>query len=250
MPKQVPHLSIRGWRNEISLGGVYHAVGYERNWLKSTHTYNILENEHFWSHSLSYGSIFGSIDQTDHFFSKSGNGANLTYQPVSNVRVVSIIETTPRKFREHYHWLLGAKIDFSLSATSGSICLEHHNHRSSIPQLGVGDWFQFVIWSSDQVATWKVVACGKLTSRMNDPAQNHDLRRFESTSYQKVCPKSVFFRRFWPGFLSRHRRHDWESTIGTIMKISHPECLTSNWVNSDARCWDSHSAWRDLPPLA
>jgi hypothetical protein len=32
----------------------------------------------------------------------------------------------------------------------------------------------------------------KSTSGANDTAQNHDLRRFESTSYEKVCPKSVF----------------------------------------------------------
>jgi hypothetical protein len=52
--------------------------------------------------------------------------------------------------------------------------------------------------------------------------------------YIKKFARNPFFLRFWRGFpVDAHRRHECKSTMVTIMEISHPECLTSNRVNSD-----------------
>jgi hypothetical protein len=67
----------------------------------------------------------------------------------------------------------------------------------------------------------------------------------------KKFARNPFFSPILAGFpVGRYRRHHWEKTIGTIMEISHPECLTSNLINWHAPGWDSHSAWRNLLPLA
>jgi hypothetical protein len=169
------------------LGWIWNASRYERIWLKSAHASNSLGNDNFSPHSLSYGSIFGSADQTDdtdhtdHRFSKSGKVRNRMYRRISNGRIVSMIEGALPKFIKNYRWLFIAKIDFSVIVISDSICLHSLPGRSSIPQLGMGEWFQSIMSSSDQVPAWKVVACGKLTSRMHD------------TSHIKKMARNPFF---------------------------------------------------------
>jgi hypothetical protein len=82
-----------------------------------------------------------------------------------------------QKFMKHYRWLFGREVDFSGPPISVKISLHDGHWRYSIPQLGVAKSFQWRIWSSDHIPTWK-------------------------QRIWKSSPEIRFFRWFWRGLLS------------------------------------------------